>query len=193
MKNFSDFIVETTLNRINSHIGSSNIGMISASRAGQSAEERKSAHHALRGDIEKAGLGYISMKGAYTETDAAGKAHKVSEPSYMVFSRKAGDDSGHLKGFLSSTGEKYNQDSVLYKAHNDKNANLIGTTKNPHAFVKYGESHNVGEFHPNRAPEFHTMLRGRGGNKAFAFESYNVVQLPSFFNREETIIESFPL
>ncbi len=49
-------------------------------------------------------------------------------------------------------------------------------------FPGKGKTHPVGKFHPNRAGEFHSVLKGR----TYSFESVQFLKPKSFFIREET-------
>ena len=82
-----------------------------------------------------------------------------------------GDDVGSLKGFLKDVGSKYNQDSVLYKQYDNKNAYLIGTSGedeegNRISYPGIGKEVSVGRFKPMRIGEFYSKMKGR----TFVFE-----------------------
>jgi hypothetical protein len=180
MQNFKTFLNEASLSRVLAHTQNRNIGMITAHRGENTAEENKSKNKELEGSIRKAGFGVIKVKGRYVENHGTPQARNVDEHSFLVVGKKGKDD-GHLLGFLKQHGEKYGQDSVLHKAHDAEHAFLHGTKEG--GFPGKGETHNVGTFHPNRAGEFHTAMRG---SRTFAFsESIQFVTQASFFSRVE--------
>lgn len=177
-----------SLARIHDHVKNRNVGLISADRAEHTAEERKAHRKALKADIRKHGYGYVNVQGRYIENKGTPHEKTVDdEHSFMVIGKK-GDDKGALKGFLKKHGEKYNQDSVLHKAHNEPTAKLHGTTKKKDAWVPYGKTHDVGEFHPNKAAEYHSKLKG---NRPFSFtnEDYEIKFTvdPNKYSQKETL------
>lgn len=105
--------------------------------------------------------GYTKVRGRYTENFGKPDAHNVDEHSFLMIGKK-GDDRGELKKFLTHHGEKYNQDSILHKAHDSTAAHLVGTNKT--GYPGYGQHRSIGEFHANRTPEFHSILHGGGAN-----------------------------
>jgi len=183
MKQFSKTLLETSFGRVYQHTQNRNIGLISASRGHLSPEENNKRHEALKSDIRKAGFGFVPVKGRYVENFGTEHAKNVDEKSLLVIG-KEGHDNGHLLGFLKNHGEKYEQDSVLHKSHNSKNAMLHGT--NESGWPGKGQTHDVGSWHPNRAGEFHSLIKGK---KQFNFseESFYFVKEKRFFNREENL------
>ena len=180
MQNFKTFINEASLSRVYAHTKDRNIGMITAHRGENTSKENNAKNDELENSIRSAGFGHIKVKGRYVENHGTPQARNVDEHSYLVVGKK-GDDKGHLLGFLKKHGEKYGQDSVLHKAHNEEHAFLHGTKEG--GFPGKGEKHNVGTFHPNRAGDFHTAMKG---SRTFAFESIQFLSSKSFFSRQET-------
>lgn len=181
---FMDEAASKSLARLHQHVQGRNIGMITAHRNENTAEENKSRNKELEGHIRKAGYGFVKVKGRYIENHGTPDAKAVDEHSYLVIG-KDGNDNGQLKGFLKKHGEKYGQDSVLHKAHDEEHAYLHGTREG--GFPGKGKAQNVGKFHPNRAGEFHTKMKGK---RTFAFEEVESVQFfspRSFFSREENL------
>ena len=181
MKTFKAIINEASIGRVYQHTQGRNIGMITAHRNENTAEENKQRNKELEHHIRKAGYGYVKVKGRYIENHGTEHAKPVDEHSYLVVGKK-GEDHGQLKSFLKKHGEHYGQDSVLHKAHNEEHAKLHGTREG--GFPGKGKEHDVGTFHPNRASEFHTAMKG--GKKTFAFESVIFLTGPTFFSRQET-------
>jgi hypothetical protein len=184
-KNFKDFLDESSLSRVHAHTENRNIGMITAHRGENTAEENTTKNKELEHHIRKAGYGFIKVKGRYIENHGTEHARAVDENSYLVVGKK-GNDSGHLLHFLRKHGEKYGQDSVLHKGAEDNTAKLHGTKEG--GWPGKGKTHDVGKFHANRAGEFHTAMRG---HRSFEFsetiQSFEFVRPISFFQRDETI------
>lgn len=172
MKTYKEFVNESSLGRIHSHMKDRNVGIISAHRGNKSPEENERNHQQLKKDVREHGFGYINVHGHYTEDKGLPTERKVKEKSIMVIGHK-GDDGGKLKGFLKKHGEKYEQDTILHKSHDSKDAHLVGTSHKAE-WIKHGEHMNVGEFHPNRAGEFHSKLRNK--SKTFQFGEEVVIE-----------------
>jgi len=174
---------ESSLSRVFTHTQGRNIGMMTAHRGEHTAEENKQRNHELEGDIRKHGFGFTHVKGRYIENHGTPQARAVDEHSYLIHGKK-GDDKGELKNFLTKHGEKYGQDSVLHKAHDSEHAHLIGTREG--GFPGKGNTHDVGQWHPNRTGEFHSVMTGRHGKgRTFTFESIQFLTPVSFSSREE--------
>lgn len=171
MKTYKEILNESNLARVNQHIQDRNVGMITAHRGDSSPEENKRNNKELEKSIRSAGHGFVRVKGRYVENYGKPDARNVDEKSYLVIGKK-GDDQGALKDFLVKHGQKYNQDSILHKAHNEETAKLHGTSEG--GWPGAGNVEDVGKFHPGRAGEFHSVLRGK---KTFNFsnESYELV------------------
>lgn len=182
MKKLNEYLEESSLSRIYSHTQNRNIGMITANRADNLPEDNKIANANLHKDIRNAGFGLLNVTGHYIENKGEPTENKVKEHSYLVIG-KSGDDSGNLKGFLKKHGEKYGQDSVLYKSHDSENAKLIGTRDGD--WIKKHEEVDVGKFHTNKVGDYHTQLKG--GNKTFTFEHVEFTKDKSFFSRTNSI------
>ena len=165
MKSFKTVINESSLGRVHQHTKNSNLGMITAFRnsSEHSPEENKARNAELASDIRKHGLGFVHVKGRYVENHGTANAKPVDEHSYLVVGKK-GNDNGHLLGVLKKLGKKYNQDSILHKPHDSEHASLHGT--NSTGYPGLGKAESVGKWHPNRAGEFHTVMRN---GKKFAF------------------------
>lgn len=170
---------ESSLSRVHTHTQGRNIGMITAHRGENTKEENDRRNKELEKNIRAAGHGFVKVKGRYIENHGTENAHPVDEHSYLVIGKK-GDDKGHLLNFLKKQGEHHEQDSILHKAHDEENAKLHGTKEG--GWPGKGETHDVGKFHPNRAGEFHTAMKG---SRTFAFESIRFLSTKSFFVREE--------
>jgi hypothetical protein len=182
-KSYSQNLQESSLARVHQHTQERNVGMITAHRGEYSPEENHERNKSLTNDLKDHKLSYIKVKGNYVENHGTKDAKTVSEHSYLVVGKK-GHDNGHLKGVLKKLGHKYDQDSILHKSHDSKTAQLHGTSDRENAWPKKDDVHDVGDFHPSRAGEFHTALRNK---KTFSFgesvEFYQPEIGKSFFNR----------
>jgi hypothetical protein len=164
MLTFKQFVVETTLHeislgRLNTHVHGRNIGMMTAFRGDLPHHENLKRNEQLEGDIKKHGFGYKKVRGRYIENHGSKDARPVDEHSFLVMGKKKGHDNDELKNFMTKHGEKYGQDSVFHKAHDAKEGHLIGTKEG--VWPGKGEHHPVGQFHPNQAGEFHSILKGK--------------------------------
>lgn len=179
MKSFKESLNEASLSRVYQHTKGTNIGMISAHSDRNTPEENKANHERLAQDIRKAGFGHVNVHGKYIMNKGEPNEHAVTEKSYLVIGKK-GDDSGNLKGFLKKHGEKYGQESVLHKAHDEEDAKLHYT-----GGTQKGQIVNAGKFHPNRAADYQSAMRG--GKTTFTFESVEYRVPKSFFFRNEEL------
>ena len=169
MKTFKQFLNESSLSRVYQHTQDRNIGLITAHRKEFTPEENKTRNSQLKNDIHKAGFGHVHVRGSYIENKGAPQEKKVDEHSFLVIGKK-GNDSGNLKGFLQKHGEKYGQDSIFHKEHNETRGNLIGTPHSEKAFPAYHEHHDVGVFHPSKIGDYHSTMRGK---RSFTFDRSN--------------------
>ena len=195
---FRDFRVavmnESSMARLHQHVHGRNLGIITANRGSNTADENLHANRELEGQIRKAGLGFIHVKGAYVEGKGTPqeKTHDT-EHSYIVVGKK-GHDSGQMKGFLAKHGELHGQESVLHKPHDSDHAQLLYTKDVASGLdgqpKKKGESEDVGAFHPRKIGEYHSRLLHKK-SKAFSFanESIEIVYeflvsiMPITFNK----------
>ncbi len=188
MKRFREvadqILQEASLARVHAHVNNRPFGIISAERGERTAQENKAKHSELKAAIRAHGLGFIEMKGRYIENHGTEQARPVDERSLMVI----GNDPEHVKGFLKKHGSLYNQDSVLFKHPSNSYAELIGTKEG--AWPGLHVHHPVGEWKPNKAPEFHSVMKGR---RTFAFESFAFIQQRSFSNRGDPNAEEYDL
>jgi hypothetical protein len=108
VKEYLDIIYESSLSRIWQHIEKegSSFGVISASRKMLSDEENKERFTELMKDVRKTGLGFVRLKGGYTEDQGF-----VEEDSLFVPNIN--------KKKLMNLGKKYDQETVIYKDKNE--------------------------------------------------------------------------
>jgi hypothetical protein len=186
MSDNENLLTESSLARIHKHTQGRNIGMITAHRGEYTSDENHARNKSLESDIRHHGFGFVHVHGHYPEKTESGETRHVKEHSYLVIG-KEGHDSGALKGFLKKHGSKYDQDSVLHKAHNEPHAKLISTSDRDPDFKKHAET-NVGTWHPNRVGDYHSSLY-KHPKKTFAFESLELKYPLSFFSRKEYLVD----
>jgi hypothetical protein len=123
--------------------------------------ENRSNNKALEKDIKDAGYSFIRVKGGFPELDSDGKRHtgySGYEPSYIVVGSKT-DDGGKLKDFLTHHGDKYNQDSVLFKHHSNTEVHSISTSDRDPKFPRGSHSTMPG-FKFGKFGDYFTALHG---------------------------------
>jgi len=169
LKTFKTHLNESSLARIKQHVLNRNIGIITANRGESSAEENLTKNRNLEKDIRKAGHGFIHVKGRYIENRGTPKEKTVdSEHSYIVVGNK-GDDRGALRGFLLHHGQKYGQESTLYKPHNSTTAKFLHTKADPSKHINVGDEEDIGHFHPEKIGDYHSsLLHKKKGSFSFA-------------------------
>jgi len=168
MKTLKTILNESSVSRVLQHTKDRNIGAITAHRGEYDSAENARRNKKLETDIRSHGFGFVHVKGRYIENHGTPDATAVDEHSYLIVGSK-GDDGGKLKGFLKKHGEKYEQDSVLHKAHDDTEAHLIGTKEG--GYPGKGNTETVGRFHPTTMTQFHSVLRK---NRGFEFRKEDV-------------------
>lgn len=172
---------ESSLSRVYHHTQHRNMGIITAHRRSLTPQENAARNAELHDEIRKH-FGLIHIHGSYIENKGTPEESHVKEHSFLVVGADH-DDSGHLKGFLRKHGEKYGQDSVLYKAHDSTHAHLIGTKKEA-VDPAYHEHKDIGTWHPNRMGDYQSELKGKKG-RTFVFESIKFMHGKSFFSRTD--------
>lgn len=148
IQRFSEYLTETSLSRVWQHFTDpeQESGIISAWKDTLRPDENAKRTFELAAIIRKAGFGYTFVDGRYQGNE---------ETSIVV----VGGKDGRLKGLLRQWRAQFDQHSVLYKPQNTDRVILI-----------YADHEDeIGQFHPNRAGDFMTHLRGRPGS--FVFES----------------------
>lgn len=146
-------LFESSLSRINSIINNSevsqnrNFGTITACRKGQSLQQEKDKNQELKNMIHADGFSTIKLKGRYLESDK----YPVKEHSFGVIG-KTGSDGGELLTHLKKWATKFEQDSIIHKAHDSKDAVLHSTSTKGNETDLDKEPNrqmNVGQFRAN--------------------------------------------
>ena len=130
----------------------------------------------LKNEIRGAGYGYIQVKGYHPEVNpTTGDNEPVYEESLVVVDVNK-KSSGKLRDDAISWGEKWSQDSVIFKPASEA-ATLIGTNDTA-GWINRGETKTIGKEHWNVPAEIFTKLKG---NRQFNFtEEVDVKQYESY-------------
>ena len=160
MKTYSEFIQESSLNRIASKSDKGGVGYISAERADKSKKENNSRTKQLTKDIRGAGLpGPTKVEGQYKE---AGQPKPSKEKTSVVSSGKMGKK--RFKKTMKKLGKKYDQDSVLVQKDKNSQGKLHPTTKAGKQDLK-GWDGKVGKMKPGTSGDMQTRVK----NKTFTY------------------------
>jgi len=165
---------ESTLSKFFKDQSERSFGIITAFRGEYTYDVNKQLNRELKNDLRSRGLvADITMRGIYKEHFRTPEEREVKEESYLVFPKigREGELTG-LKKILMKLGEKYDQDSILYKSVYESDAYLIGTSKRENAYPSYHEEESLGEFRPKLIGEFYSRMRGI----PFAFTNMNATQ-----------------
>lgn len=162
-------IIETgsSLSRVYDHTKNNNIGCITAWRGGKKAnEEQRRLNNQnfkeLKTAIRNAGFGYIKIKGRYIENKGTELEENVDEEVALIVGDSTEEGKKKLKTLLIKWGAKYEQDSVLFKGYDDKQAHLIYTSGKDK-----GKVETVGTWHPNKIGDFFSVMKN-GSTFVFA-------------------------
>jgi hypothetical protein len=171
-----DDAARRSLARLVQHCHNRYVGIITASRGKLDQSANRARNRELKTLINQIGFGYVNIVGEYIENYGTPEAYTVSEEAFMLFGSNR-DDGGRMLGFLKKAGERFDQDSVLYKPFDSEQAYLIGTNHSSD-YPGYGNKVDAGEFRPNRVGMFYSLLTRGGGKpgltpaaqKTFTFE-----------------------
>ena len=166
MKNFKEFLNESSLSRIKAKSDKGGIATMSASRGDKSAKENRARAKQLDKDIKGKGLpGATKVTGSYVEKGDDGKEKKVKERSHVVTSGKKGKRA--FKKAVKSLGKKYGQDSVLTQTKKTGTLSATrkgGLGKKPKNKRPLGSTKRVGlgKFKPQgKNPEGQSQIKGK--------------------------------
>ena len=183
MDKFGNFLNESSLNRIHSHIMKYDCAVITAFRSklincigGEDAGEKlnirdnKSRNKHLKSALLSLDYGVTSVKGTYIENYMSDNQVEVKEDSYFVVNLS--DDPNFIEK-IKKLGEMFCQDSVMIIEKGGDDNYLVGTNESD--FPGYGEKIELGKFKPGIESEFMTKVSGR----PFALESFGDLQINS--------------
>lgn len=165
MKEFSNFLAESSLTKILSKTEESRCAILTAFRAGATKQEKRKQNSELASLLSKKGLSYTQVQGNYVEVDNDGKETVVKELSFFVQNTELTD--AEFDKFIYRLGFKYKQDSVLIIPKGGKGAYLWGTS-NDSGWLELNQKHNVGDAtFGNIKTQFFSKIGGR----SFEFRS----------------------
>lgn len=158
----------TSLSRVLNHAKKSAIGGISAFRDNRSLAENRKLNKELENKIRKAGFGFTKVKGRFIENKGTENETVVDgEESFILFA--PAEQHGNLLGFLKKVAANYEQDAVLFKRNDEKDAKFVYTNG-----PRTGETESVGEFSAKAIGDYLSVLKssekkGKENTKAFEF------------------------
>jgi hypothetical protein len=160
---------EASLERVCDYTENSSLVILSVYRGDRDPDLAKNAtandiaHNELIKMVGPHGLGYISAKGRFFENRGQPDERRVDKKLLLV--RAAPEHHDRLIAMAKHIGRHFDQDSVLFKPHDDENAYLLGTTKRGFVDPPFSQTRLVGQFHPNKVGDYIVMLRRhhRGG------------------------------
>jgi len=189
-----------SLTRVLGHFENNAFSIVSASRGIYGKEENKIRTENLISDVRGGGFGFVKMKGRYVEGyGTEGEKNPVQEDVLFIASKPMKvntettpeDESRHndevnskwneeFKQNMMKLGNKYDQESIVFKPYGEEKAYLIGTVdideNGKKVWPGHGNMIEVGDIHPGKAGMFHTMLWKN--KRTFTFES---VEYPKSF------------
>lgn len=181
-------LIEKNLSDLISNVEGKNVGIISAFRSAYDKKENLRRTKELQNDLNHAGLRFTKLTGHYIEGFGS-KSEKApkKEISFLVFADKNDDDKG-LEQIMKELGEKYNQDSIIFKPFDSDSATLIGTSKhdedgNKIVFPGFKKEIELGEFKPDKMGDFYSRMKGRN----FVFESFVFQPFSLFVENKDRI------
>lgn len=171
MKNMKQYLIESSLSRLWRKLDKHDIGIISAHRGNNTKPENRKRSTELKAALLRKGYSVTSVKGSYIENLGSKDEKEVGELSYFVADH---EDTGNLKRDLKKLGEKFDQDSILFK-EKGKDAQLIGTSRRDNAYPGYNKVEKIGKAKfGNSMGQFFSRVRGR----KFAFEGIEEEKIP---------------
>lgn len=171
MKNFKEFLSESSLSRLQRGVSAHSAGALTAFRGEFTREENRARNKQLLAALLAKGFSVTSVKGSYIENFGHKTQKEVGEESFFVINRKHdGDDGGELEKVLIQLGKRFDQDSILTIRGGE--GTLVGTSDRDNAFPGMGVRHKVGSAKFGKAAgEFFSRVKGR----QFAFESIDSI------------------
>lgn len=164
MKNFKEFLEESSLSRIYQATQDHESGGITGFRGSNTYAQNLENNRNILVYLKNKGYSVTKVKGSYIEDKGSDKENEVGESSFFVVDM---NDTGHLKQDLISLGKLYDQDSILIVPKGGQGAYLVGTSKRDTAYPSYGQEQKVGSgTYGKVAGQFLSRINGR----EFAFE-----------------------
>lgn len=175
---YQQFLDESSLSRIMTHINKDTFGVISPFRKENSDKENNEKYKDLVKKIKEMGYGFIPLKGGYKEETGF-----VNEKSLFIPNIKRKE--------LIDLGKEYKQYSVIHKDKNDFSE--IGTNKNAGigkiltSFKIKGKNISVGDVGNIFTEFFSKLVKGSHLGKKFLFVAE--MQTGSMFVGSRIILE----
>lgn len=165
----TEILTEASLNKVREYIAQNATGAITGFRGENTFEVNKKLNRQILAYLLGKGYTVFKVKGSYIENYKTDKAKEVSEDSFFVVNANVmGDDNGKLEEDLVKLGQAYHQDSILSIPFNQP-ARLIGTSRDPEAFIPFGGHEPVGKPVFGKASG---QFFSRVGGRKFAFETH---------------------
>ena len=127
----------------------------------QDAENKRNTAE-LSNNIREAHYGFIPLVGRYVENEGTDKARPVTEKSFLIGIGGGQEAGERLLAFAKRMGEKFEQDSILFKPFSETVAYLFYTSG-----PQKGQHERIGEWHPNKIGFYFSELVNR--RQTFAF------------------------
>lgn len=173
MQTFKEFLNESGLTRIWTHVQNHTCGAISGFRGENTKAQNQANNKEILAYLRRKGYSLTKVSGNYIENFGKADQKEVKEPSFFVVDIA---DTGNLEKDLVALGRRFDQDSVLIVPRGGNGAYLVGTSRRENAFPDFGQSVVVGSSRFGKvAGEFLSRIKGR----EFAFEE---IQAPSTRN-----------
>lgn len=164
MKQFKEYLLESSLSRLWKYIEDYDVGTISAFRGEYTKAQNMTRTKEMKAALMQRGYSVTQVKGSYIENFGSKDQKEVGEVSFFVADHKK---SGTLEQDLKRLGEKFDQDSILF-VPNKKDAKLIGTSKRENSYPGYGKTETIGKAKFGKSIG---QFFSRVGGRVFTFES----------------------
>ena len=185
MKEFKEYLTESSLSRLWKHSQEHDYGTITAFRyapeCGEGTpytkKENLQRNKSLLAKLRSKGYGVTSIKGSYIENYGKATAREVGENSFFVADMQ---DKGRLKKDLLALGEEFDQDSIIF-GDKGKSGALFGTNKCPEGYPGYGKKLVQGGAIFGKEGEFMSRVNGRPFvfSESVETQAYGVSRFPT--------------
>lgn len=156
-ENWKQFLNESSLSRVYSHMLKHDTGIITSFRGDRRKKENYESNVILKARLEERGYGVTVVKGSYIENFTQPTAVEVVEQSFFVVN--LADEAG-FETMLFTLSEEYGQDSFLFIPKGAVGAYLFGTSET-NTFPPYGDKYDVGDLKLGKEDEFMTRVKNR--------------------------------
>ena len=147
---------ESSLSKIISYIQSYDTGTITAYRSKYTHNENQKRNKSLLAHLASRSYIIISVKGSYIEDYGTPDAKETGEHVFFCVDHLR---SGKLEKVLRVSGEKFDQDSILYMPKGGETSFLIGTNKS--GYPGYGRKIELPVL--NTRKNDHLLSTGKNG------------------------------